>query len=1458
MTTPERLQRRRGATLLVSIAILTLLAVFAIAFVNLVSFERAASANYVDGVRARMIARAGIERAIAEMKEVAQARSYSDPTTDRWLYTYQTPANPGNRPTSLLTTTKPSLGYVPDTNLDMFGQDLVVSGVTGTGTYGPSSIDCYKLKILDTQSQININHPDPDAACRMLKHLLQRTSEIHGLWSAIGPGTARAYAEAVIDKRPTGGFGSVSEVWQILSVQTPRIPPEVWLNASPGSGTLVCPPLREMLTVQSYVDPSVIRPWRVTREYTLPSLGTTTGTGAIRDLALMGRAPINLNTAARPVLTALFAELRGKGMFGEYYIPYGTATTGAVGLAELIYNRTHDISQGTSVDNYPAAGAGNNAVPFKSWPEFEQWLDSPGTSWDPGPVGAAPGGTVNVNVSSFTNSSLVPGSTYSNFTTQNKQGARDLIKAMVNPNTMLNKFGMMANHGGSRRNGATTPGAPRVPVMRLIDKSDITHMTTEGCFDSCGVYDITSLGLVLVKNEREPTSPGLMVLAAQTMQTVVRIYDVLRLTTQTDFETNRALFTPGDFITAFDRDWIYDTLETGPANKWCPGVNKPAFGLGGSDGPFATACRCAASGTTTPRPPHQHGFEGWPGVTSFPAYSCERAPSGEGWIMGSEYSAASWDGHLELSNLQLQEVWPQDFVAGFARGSLKAFKCRVWWEPKDQMPTFSGTGAWNGNPKTSPDMSKRPTRGHDVPGNDGDADGVPYSDVIRLTSPSAASFPRTVSKGDTALGVLGAPNPLDAVPGKPVPGADPKADWFLEGSALTANGIMIDRRRIGTDNTTPGYFTFDGDNIDLFQGTSIRFWVMPTADRHTLDEVLFSWVGDQSGTNRRVGFVIKKTYYANTGALTIDLEAHVHDNSGSLAGTTPPVSRISIPVHPRGGVAPDPFNPEWTPGLWKWIVLNFGAFQDGANPLTYQATLQVDRQRATLDMNRRTIGGFGEIHGNRNGTWLAGENLLAATSGGGNVVAGTQQKQLGDWYHCDTSAFLNESEHQQRWYDVLSWSAGNGNGNGNNGNGNGNTGRYEKNGNWPSNPFPADAYDKRLTLEFRTRPVANPLPNPARTGSMTANGPNWDYAFQPLDLGPNKTAPDDDDYRIDLLAQWKTLSGGGARCSCCADSVGCGYHCQKSTKYWGAILYPPYCARAHKGQTVHGGLTNPGPSPPDPTPINGTCDGCNGCEACDIDAPMFFGGQPAEPPGGSNKGASTVALVDPNTMAHAVFDNIVIKNNKERRSDLNNQRPEDRFYQDTLVQATSGDTGAIYRRGLLEIAGVRCRLGTLTWTSYTTTPWGSPQRWMDFAADLYRLPGGAAGQPTFRFANNTMMTGATLLTQPVPEQQLMSGSTVVGYRFTNAQSAIDTTVDPSWNTPSNPANRPYPKDLLILQIALKDRLVGNAGAGSLAPTNRASKGIPTPILETPVLEDVTLTLIKETVQILRAEEGVEE
>jgi hypothetical protein len=223
-TGPGRTRNRRGATLLVSIAILTLLAVFSVAFVQLVNFERNASANYVDSVHARMLARAGIQRAIAELQRKAAIKHYSDTRAipdggDGWAFEYRRPekdagGNSYGRPLSLLTSTRPSF-RMSHPSLKMFGRPLEYSGAMASKFV--DGLDVYKLKVIDAASQLNLNHPDPVSIQRMLKNLLVRASDLDPTWDNLTDGEADQLAAAVISRRPINGFTSISEVEVLLS-----------------------------------------------------------------------------------------------------------------------------------------------------------------------------------------------------------------------------------------------------------------------------------------------------------------------------------------------------------------------------------------------------------------------------------------------------------------------------------------------------------------------------------------------------------------------------------------------------------------------------------------------------------------------------------------------------------------------------------------------------------------------------------------------------------------------------------------------------------------------------------------------------------------------------------------------------------------------------------------------------------------------------------------------------------------------------------------------------------------------------------------------------------------------------------------------------------------------------------------------------------------------------------------
>ncbi|MCO5172370.1 MAG: hypothetical protein M9894_39225 [Planctomycetes bacterium] len=1295
-----------------SIAILTLLAVFSLAFVQLVNFERHASTNYVDAVRARMVARAGLQRAIAELQRIAQTKHYSDPDGDHWRFSYTRPTGaPATLELNLLSTTRPSF-WVEDANRKMFNQPLVYSGAVSS-TYGGDSIDVYKLKIIDAASQLNLNHPDDVSLQRMLKNLLRAAAEQDPLWT-LTEADAALLATRIVDRKPKEGFRSLTEVWAVLSqpllpggknVVTPGA--DRWTHSSQNGARL---PLRDMLTCSSWVDESVIRPWNLN------------GDGR-RSLPITPRAPVNLNTASVPVLTAVLAELQGSGRFGT------AATT---------YESGRALAQAIRARVAPTGGSGTTTPqPFKTWYEFEQWLD---VTWAP------QSGTVATFNHPALNGAIPPNTLATRSTSPSagiirEQLVRDLVKAALNPNTMLNKFGAHATQGGSRHG----PGG-RIALPRMLDKSDLTAHGTEGCLDSMGIFDITSLGMVLIRSERTGGAANdkhMLVVAEQTQQAVVRVYDVLRLTSQAHFEQHRAFMAAGDFIQAFDRNWSYTV----------PGVNRATF----------------------------EGFAGWPGVTSYPVYSLARERTDPGLAMEDAYEAADWDGHLLLSNLLATRVQPMDFVVCFARGSMEAFKARAWWEPKDQNPA-------DGTPRMQGGAPVQPTRGGD-PGS-----------IATLVAPGVRR-PADVGK------VSNERNPLDADVYGPNRLASTPA-FFEDGSALTPSGVLIHPRRLRADGS-PAVLSYDSLNLDLLNGSSIRFWVLPTDDPFVHDEeILFSWLGSRNGVARDVGFRVSKRALGNTVQIVLEAinnpsseNTVIGQNHGTINGNAA-VGGLGRPDEIAIDVTPGGSGPQWTPGTWHWVVLNFGPCMPGTG-MSQSATLQIDKKLSDEVINMSNGGpnnsnyAWGELHGHdRNGPLVEDGNTFIDRNG---VVCWTGERFLGDWYHCDQTGTVTTNEGEAVFANGIVWESGPGQ----------NGGEYVVAPSFPSNPFPPDSFDRRLLLQFINKstgqPKGNPKPmQPTNEGGMGDSG--WTYEFAPDEM-PN--------FQVDVIARWK-VAGYAGDCDCCND---CGTHDRARRQYWGRQrpISNPVCQLLYKGPHMLnlgagglGGLQM--------APLQLVCDQCMGCLACRVTGPMFFGGEPG--PGQDNSAPAAVQNV-----ARAVFDNIIVKNNMARRTDApNGLKFEDRFFETNLAGAAQSlnslNFGAIYRRGLLEFSGARGRLGTLSWTSYPTT-----DQTYDFLCAIYRYQGDYAD----RNAVNARLGDP-------PNGQAYPVGDPIGYMFAGGEPLQSTTV---------------PMETLILSIQYS-QLLGNAAQRESATL------YPQPMLESPVLEDVTVTLVLENPMILYAEEGVEE
>ena len=451
-TFPDSRKGSRGLALVIVAGVLAILAVLATCFVTLARLERRASERRLDRSRAVLLARSGIEDALARI-EVGQ-----DPTPS-------VPSDP------LL---HPSFAALASAVIQVDGRPRGWSGRLA-GDQAPLG-NTYALKIEDESAKINVNggfldagdrdgdslpdHRDGDvaslpsqglpaesAAGRGWNAQLKRVLGILGNQPELGLPTL---GTDVLAARPSGGYRSLAQLQALI-----------------GTGADLSP----WLTVSTWSDPDVIHPnaWIDTglvpteSNYgDLNSVATLAGLKQRRTpLALEegGRPPVNLNAASRPVLIALIQGLTGQ----SWELP---------GMA------------GVTVTTIPPALAGDIADaliasrPFGAWTDFEAFCDdlAPGTVqgfnqvtlWG-GPSPQAWGGG-NLSVS-------------------------DILKANFNPNTRSNKE------------------LPDQLLWKWIDKTDLSIWSTEGSLYSTGAFRVSASARVGTRDGRTRAAAAVSVQA---------------------------------------------------------------------------------------------------------------------------------------------------------------------------------------------------------------------------------------------------------------------------------------------------------------------------------------------------------------------------------------------------------------------------------------------------------------------------------------------------------------------------------------------------------------------------------------------------------------------------------------------------------------------------------------------------------------------------------------------------------------------------------------------------------------------------------------------------------------------------------------------------------------------------------------------------------------------------------
>ncbi|MEK7865891.1 MAG: pilus assembly PilX N-terminal domain-containing protein [Planctomycetota bacterium] len=469
--------RRSGVVLLFSIAVLALMSLLAVMFTTTSRMERNVSRNYVDDARAKMNAETGLNVAISSLREIAQRRAWDNPN-EPWLFPLDPTRNPFvTRPTTC--------GFAIETarRPSFLGGPPLPSGapVSGTPAQQVASTyeggrDYYRLKVIDCASQLNVNLFDIGASP-------SAKAVLEGMLTNLG----RAIQDTVQGARnPVGNQAAAITNYRLTLPGKVYSSEEQLVEALRAVFPTDCEAryhtLRDFVTTRGWVDEtqSAAGNYRPATDFPIsPSRRL--------DLVRRGRSPINVNVAPPAVLVSALAGLCGHELG---LAPYQAAI---MGVAPAQWVKTLATSGGSSsCVTYPIARQVAAAIvdrrtsqgPFRTWGEFESFVDT------------------------------IP------LTPQQRM----VVKANANPNLRLNKFN------------------PNEVVFQRIDKVDLGYFpegtsgapqksgTTEFSFSSMGYFEIESLGRVSrFEGGRE------VVQASKLLFTTVKVFDVVRLTTQKDF-----------------------------------------------------------------------------------------------------------------------------------------------------------------------------------------------------------------------------------------------------------------------------------------------------------------------------------------------------------------------------------------------------------------------------------------------------------------------------------------------------------------------------------------------------------------------------------------------------------------------------------------------------------------------------------------------------------------------------------------------------------------------------------------------------------------------------------------------------------------------------------------------------------------------------------------------------------
>jgi hypothetical protein len=497
------LTRRRGLALILVAGVLGLLATVATAFVTMAQLERRASRQRLYETKALLLARAGLEDALARLSKGQDADLTStrycgeDWDADGALGALE-PAAEVYQPGQLDTTACPVHDALrpsffcrnpADGKPALISSDARARGFSGrlAGDHSGGG-NSYALKVEDESAKINVNGGFLDTGDRDQ----DGTQDYHDLHVASAPpGTGRGWNRELA--RILDNLGLQPEIG-VPGLGTARIIPFRPIGGYPSIqavNAVAGKDLSAYLTVRSWTDVRVVRPNAWVQPDTWCYSDLKKGRAALA-LEEGGRPPVNLNAAPRPVLIALVQGLKGiwydQEQHGIWQFPVW-----------LPCHITYELNPTMTSAIVTQCILRRDQSPFSSWSDFEAFCD---TLAGPPP---AP-------ITGLQSSNLIDKRGGGNL------AGADLLKANFNPNTQLNKH------------------LPDQILWRWIDKSDLLAWSTEGNLGPTGAFRVSVSGRCVDGRGR---------LRAQCrLSAELEAFQPLRQTTQRDFVGEGTQFRP--------------------------------------------------------------------------------------------------------------------------------------------------------------------------------------------------------------------------------------------------------------------------------------------------------------------------------------------------------------------------------------------------------------------------------------------------------------------------------------------------------------------------------------------------------------------------------------------------------------------------------------------------------------------------------------------------------------------------------------------------------------------------------------------------------------------------------------------------------------------------------------------------------------------------------------------------